>query len=78
MDESAEMTSGDVEGINLKVRPLLERHKDAGVIVTPAVVINVELQFLGVVPAKAETPVEPDVFLSAGDRQCESETWCTE
>ena len=41
------MTSGDVEGINLKARPLLERHKDAGVIVTPAVVINVELQFLG-------------------------------
>ena len=72
------MKSGDVEGINRKARSLLEWHKDAGVIVTPAVAINGKLQFFGVVPAKAETPVEPDVVLSAGGRQCESETWCTE
>jgi len=75
---SAELKSGDVAGIDRKARPLLEKHKNAGVIVTPAVVINGELKFLGVVPAKAETLVEPDVFLSAGDRQCENETWCTE
>jgi len=49
-----------------------------GLTVVPAVVINGELNFFGVVPAKVETPVEPDVILSAGDRQCESETWCTE
>ncbi len=72
------MKSGDVEGINLKARPLLEWHKNAGVIVTSAVVINGELKFLGVVPAKAEKVVEPDVILSAGDRLCESETWCME
>ncbi len=51
---SEELKSGDVEGINLKARPLLEWHKDAGIIVTPAVAINGELKFFGVVPSKEE------------------------
>jgi hypothetical protein len=54
LDVREEMKSGDVEGIDRKARPLLERHKNAGVIVTPAVVINGELKFFGVVPSKDE------------------------
>ena len=54
LDVSEEMKSGDVEGIDRKARPLLARHKNAGVIVTPAVVINGELKFFGVVPSKDE------------------------
>jgi hypothetical protein len=54
LDISEELKRGDVEGIDRKARPLLERHKDAGIIVAPAVVINGQLKFFGVVPSKED------------------------
>ncbi|CAD7774641.1 Thioredoxin domain protein [Candidatus Methanoperedenaceae archaeon GB37] len=54
LDISEELKQGDVEGIDRKAKLLLEQHKDAGVIVSPAVVINGHLKFFGTVPSKEE------------------------
>ena len=54
LDINEELKQGDVEGIDRKAKLLLEQHKDAGVIVSPAVVINGHLKFFGTVPSKEE------------------------
>ena len=54
LDINEELKQGNVEGIDRKAKLLLEQHKDAGVIVSPAVVINGHLKFFGTVPSKEE------------------------
>ncbi len=42
------------EELDRKAKPLLERHPDSGLILSPAVVINDRLKFFGQVPDKGE------------------------
>ncbi len=53
-DISEELARGDVGGLDRKAKPLLERHPDSGLILSPAVVINDRLKFFGQVPDKGE------------------------